>query len=386
MAIAAVGFGVVALLLAGGFIEWIFKDMRESTIHSQLGHIQVVRPGYYESGRADPFEYLLPDRSEEFGEIGRLTNAKVISPRLTFSGLISSGEATISFIGEGVEPDKERIVSSTLHVSQGEDLLVRDPRGIIMGRGLAANLGVALGDTVVLMANTASGGVNAVECHVRGFFSTITKAYDDTALRMPLSTARELLKTRGSHVWVVLLSETPQTSATLAQLRAKYAAKKLQFTPWNELADFYNKTVALFSKQVGVMKLIIGIIIILSISNTLTMSVMERTGEIGTAMAVGLRRQTILRMFLLEGVLLGVFGGTIGLIVGWLAAQAISFIGIPMPPPPGMGRGYTGQILVSWGLARDALFLAIFTTLMASLYPAWKASRMIIVDALRHNR
>lgn len=386
MAIAAVGCGVLALLLAGGFIEWIFKDMRESTIHSQLGHIQVVRPGYYESGRADPFEYLLPDHSEEFSEIDRLPNAKVISPRLTFSGLISSGEATISFIGEGVEPDKERIVSSTLHISQGEDLLVRDPRGIIMGRGLAANLGVALGDTVVLMANTESGGVNAVECHVRGFFSTITKAYDDTALRMPLSTARELLKTRGSHVWVVLLSETPQTPATLAQLRAKYAAKKLQFTPWNELADFYNKTVALFSKQVGVMKLIIGIIIILSISNTLTMSVMERTGEIGTAMAVGLRRQTILRIFLLEGVLLGVFGGTIGLIVGWLAAQAISFVGIPMPPPPGMGRGYTGQILVSWGLARDALFLAIFTTLLASLYPAWKASRMIIVDALRHNR
>ncbi len=386
MAVVAVSFGIVALLVAGGFIEWIFVDMREATIRSQLGHIQVVRPGYFESGLSDPFAYLLPEDSKELREIDRLDHLKVLGPRIAFSGLISHGEATVSFVGEGVEPDKELLLSRTLQIPKGNELSGREPNGIIMGLGLAANLGVDIGDKVVLIANTPSGGVNAVECRVRGFFSTISKAYDDSAIRVPISTVRKLLRVSGSHVWVMLLDETASTQPVIAALRTAYANKGLEFVPWSDLADFYNKTVELFKKQVGVMKLIIGIIIVLSISNTLMMSVMERTGEIGTSMALGVKRTQIMRQFLLEGLMLGVIGGVIGLVLGWICAQAISAIGIPMPPPPGMARGYTGEILVNRGLVGDAFILAVGTTLLASLYPAWKASRMVIVEALRFNR
>lgn len=74
------------------------------------------------------------------------------------------------------------------------------------------------------------------------------------------------------------------------------------------------------------------------------------------------------------------------MLIGLLLATIISAIGIPMPPPPGMARGYTGEILITPDMLLEALALAIVTTLIASLYPAWKASRMQIVDALRHNR
>jgi putative ABC transport system permease protein len=113
---------------------------------------------------------------------------------------------------------------------------------------------------------------------------------------------------------------------------------------------------------------------------------MERTGEIGTAMALGFKRRTILRVFVAEAAVLGLIGGVSGLLLGLLLAKGISTIGIPMPPPPGMARGFTGEILVTSQLAADALALAFATTLLASLYPAWKASRMEIVNALRHNR
>jgi putative ABC transport system permease protein len=76
----------------------------------------------------------------------------------------------------------------------------------------------------------------------------------------------------------------------------------------------------------------------------------------------------------------------IGLLLGFVLASMISAVGIPMPPPPGMARGFTAEILVTGQLALDALVLALSTTLLASLYPAWKASRMDIVDALRHGR
>ncbi len=386
MAIVAVSFGIIALLLAGGFIEWIFVDMRESTIRSQLGHVQVVRPGYFKSGVSDPFAYLLPEKSDELLKIQTVPELTVLGSRIAFSGLVSHGEATVSFIGEGVEPDKEHLLSRTLQIPRGLELSANEPNGIIMGLGLAANLGVDVGDKVVLIANTPAGGINAVECSIRGLFSTISKAYDDTALRAPISTVRKLLRVSGSHVWVMLLDKTPATQKVVTDLRAKFPDNKLEFVPWNDLADFYNKTVELFRKQIGIMKLIIGIIIVLSISNTLMMSVMERTGEIGTSMALGIRRVQIMRLFLMEGLMLGVIGGVIGMVLGWICATTISAIGIPMPPPPGMARGYVAGIVLNRGLIFDAFILAVGTTLVASLYPAWKASRMVIVDALRFNR
>ena len=81
--------------------------------------------------------------------------------------------------------------------------------------------------------------------------------------------------------------------------------------------------------------LLIGVIIVLGISNTLTMSVLERTGEIGTILAIGTRPQRVLELFVLQGLLLGVVGGIVGLVVGFLLAQAISMSGYPCLLPLG---------------------------------------------------
>jgi putative ABC transport system permease protein len=132
--------------------------------------------------------------------------------------------------------------------------------------------------------------------------------------------------------------------------------------------------------------LVIGLLILLSISNTLTMAVMERTSEIGTMMALGLRRRKVLRLFLNEGVVLGMVGGILGVSVGWALALLISYVGIPMPPPPGMDVGFTAEIMVTRTLAFAALTMAVIATTLAAVYPAWKASRLEIVHALRHNR
>jgi putative ABC transport system permease protein len=386
IAVGAVTFGITALILASGFIEWIFLDMRESTINAQLGHVQIVRPGYHDAGKADPYAFLLPEAVPELEAPGAPREIKTIAPRLSFSGLISHGDATLSFIGDGVSPQEEAAFGNALLISAGKNLAADDPRSIIMGEGLARNLGVGVGARVVLLASTASGGTNAVEVTVRGLFSTITKSYDDAALRVPLATARELLRAKGSHVWIVLLNKTARTDSMLAKLRSKLPHDQFEVVPWYQLADFYNKTATLFTRQVQGVRLIIALIILLSISNTMTTSVMERIGEIGTAMALGIRRSGILRLFLYEGALLGCFGGILGLLVGLVLAAVISAVGIPMPPPPGMARGYTAQIVLTWGMALQSLALAVGTTLAASILPAWKASRMEIVNALRHNR
>ena len=385
IAILAIGFGVISMMLAAGFIEWIFQETREDAIKNQYGHIQIVIPGYHEGGQADPFAYLLPKNSPALKNLEQIPEVQSVVPRLIFNGLISHGESTLTFIGEGVDPARDPALGN-LHLIKGKPLSLDKPKEILLGVGLAANLGVQTGDTVVLLANTASGGINAVEATVRGLSFTSMKAIDDVMLRIPISMARELLRTSGSHIWITTLKHTNLTDKVMSRLKGEGSLKNFEIVPWTKLADFYNKTVELFSRQIGVVKLIIAVIIVLSISNTMTMSVMERTVEIGTSMALGVRQRSILRLFVMEGVLLGAIGGVGGVTLGFLLATLASTIGIPMPPAPGMTEGFTAAIIVTPRIIWEALAISLVTTLLASLYPAWRASRLVIVDALRHNR
>lgn len=386
VAILTVALGLVAYLLAGGFIEWIFENMRESTIRSQLGHMQIVKPGYFEKGIADPYNYLLDNDPDAEVAIQRTPHVSSIAKRLAFSGLASAGDLTVNFIAEGIEPMKEALISNQIHVRSGSNLDNNDDRQALLGEGLAKVLGVKPGDSLVLLVTAANGSPNAVELTVKGVFYTSSKEFDDSALRVPIAVAHRLIRVQQSTSWVILLDDTQFTIDVVRQLQRKLSVTKFEIIPWIELADFYQKTVVLFGKQLDVMKMIIAMIIILTISNTQTMTVLERTTEIGTILAIGLRQSDVLRSFVLEGTMIGILGGIVGIMIGWIAATLLSHIGIPMPPPPGMEVGFTAAIIFTWKLALDAFVIAFLTTVIASILPAWRASRMNVVDALRSNQ
>jgi putative ABC transport system permease protein len=386
--LTAIAAGVAALMVAGGFIEWNLWALREGTIQSRLGHIQVMREGYREAGAANPNAYLLPEGSAQLAAIESLPHVEVATPRLSFSGLISHGDATVSFLGEGVVADKEQAISRYLSFGEGKGLSAQESDGIILGRGLAATLGVRGGDRVVLLVSNPRGGVAAVDATVRDTFYTSSKAYDDVALRVPIAMARQLVGVNGAHRWVVLLDNTENTDAALGAVRTRLGqeARAYELVPWHAQADYYAKVRRLYSAQLNVLQFIIAVVITVSISNALVMSVIERTHEIGTMMAMGSRRRTILGMFVAEGTLVGAIGALAGLVLGWLLAWLISSIGIPMPPSPGMDFSYVGRVMVTTPVAVAAAIVAMVAALLGSLYPAWKASRLPIVDALRHSK
>ena len=315
-----------------------------------------------------------------------ISEIKAIVPRLSFSGLISHGESTISFIGDAIDPIEQKYFGNSLQILSGNNLSRESPLHLIAGEGLANSLGLKIGDQVVLFVRTVSGGVNAIEMTVEGIFNTVSKAYDDNALRIPIETAQKLLRTQNIHSWIVLLNDTEQTDQVLNKLNATLPPKQYEVVPWYHLSDFYNKTIELFSKQVWVIKLIIALIIMLSISNMMTTNIMERVGEIGTTMALGIKKREIMRGFFREALLIGCTGGLLGILLAMLLADIISKIGIPMPPPPGMTRGYIGQIIVTTDSLIESFILVVVTTIIAAIFPTWKSTRIHIVDALRHNR
>ncbi|WP_454456874.1 ABC transporter permease [Thauera phenylacetica] len=157
LALAIICGGVVSYLLAGGFINWVLWAMREAAIQSQLGHVQITRPGYFREGVSDPYSFLL-DRDTSVVASAAGFEVRTIAPRLAFTGLLSKDETTISFIGEGVDPEAEAPLSWAITVMEGTDLRAGGPDSVVLGEGLAANLGVHPGDLVVLLGNTPGGG------------------------------------------------------------------------------------------------------------------------------------------------------------------------------------------------------------------------------------
>src|SRR5262245_21449718 len=110
-ALLTVVIAVVAMVLADGFAQWIFWAMREGTIQSELGHIQVVKTGYYTTGAADPFAYVIPESSPVRDQIESTPGVRLVAPRLKVAGLVGRGETTVSFIADGVDPQKESELS-----------------------------------------------------------------------------------------------------------------------------------------------------------------------------------------------------------------------------------------------------------------------------------
>ncbi len=153
---------------------------------------------------------------------------------------------------------------------------------------------------------------------------------------------------------------------------------------WNELSDFYEKTVELYDRQFGVLRLIILIMVLLSVVNSVNMTLFERTREFGTMLAVGDRSTTIFRLIMTESFILGIMGAILGMAVGCLAAVGISAIGIPMPPPPNANLGYTAMIRLVPETVMTAGAIGFWAAVLATIMPARRAARLDIVEALRH--
>jgi putative ABC transport system permease protein len=109
--LAAMGFGGAAVVVFGGFVHSLYAGVRESTIRSQVGHIQLYRRGFSEKGNLAPYDYLIRDYAALRAELLRVEHVKMVTARLGFSGLVSTGDNTMSFVGIGVEPETEAELS-----------------------------------------------------------------------------------------------------------------------------------------------------------------------------------------------------------------------------------------------------------------------------------
>jgi putative ABC transport system permease protein len=385
---ATVAFGTLAILVAAGFMEYSFYGLQETTIRTDLGHIQIENPVPIQTNGEHPLVYGLENVTTLKKQIDEMPAVRYSMARLELQGIISNGEQSEIFVGRGVEADKEEAFASNFApLIAGKGLYqanLEEPEEphIVLAEKLAAKLEVKPGDWVTILTTTVYGGLNGMDFKVAGLVRHFTPEYNERFIMFTLPATQELVQTDKISRLIVVLRETNQTDTSIAQIRTQFP--NLNVIPWHEKATFYHSVVNLYWTIFGFLGSIIFVVVILTSFNTLMMTVMERISEVGTLMAVGIPRTKVMWAFLLEGGLIGFFGALIGIIATLVVAVVVNLIQIPMPPPPGGTFGYPFKLHLVGEYFILIPLLITLSCMLATYIPARYASRLNISWALRH--
>jgi putative ABC transport system permease protein len=274
-------------------------------------------------------------------------------------------------------------MASSLPFIKGKGFSKKNSFQIVLGSGLAIKLNAKVKNNITVLVQTLEGVVNALDLETVGIFQTGIAEVDDNTFFVPLKTAQTLMDTKQVEQVVVLLHNTEDTDKVLDQINRKIDSN-FKGKPWYLISKLYQQ-VELFNKvQNRMVEMILLALMLLAIMNTIAMSVFERTGEIGTIAALGEVRQAILFQFIFEGFLLGALGSIVGVVCGIILTHFINFLQIPIVMP-GTSRSFIIEIHFYFSAFRDAAFLALIASTFAAIFPAVRASRLQVAEALRHN-
>ncbi|NLD69243.1 MAG: ABC transporter permease [Limnobacter sp.] len=381
-ALAGISIGVMGLALADGFIQDVFRQLGEATVKGQLGHIQLARPGFRDGGAGRPEAFVIEDDAAIRKALARQAGVRTVAGRLQLSGVLNASNRELPVEVVGSEPELEADAGDYLSLLDGVRLERAAEFSALLGEGVARQLGVRAGDFVTLTAATFDGSLNALELGVAGVFRTFTKDYDDRAVRVRLVEAQELVQVAGVNTLVVGLEDTDRTAAVLESIRQLPELSDLDARPWYELSDFYANTRELYARQFGVLQLIALCLIAMSVLTSTNITVFERTAEFGTMRALGARSRTVVALIVLESAVLGTLGAILGSLLAVAVGSGLSWIGIPMPPPPNAEAGFTARILLTPGAIVSASLVGVVSAVLGALLPSIRVARIPIVTQL----
>jgi putative ABC transport system permease protein len=401
-----IAIGVIAVVVFGA-ASGAFKAMMIGQMtDSMLGHLQVHQRGYVASIDNLPLTLNLTARQVERVEaaLGDLPEVEAWSPRLKFGGLFSNYTETTSIRLNGVYPDREYATAPLLpsRVTQGDREIRKG--SVLIPELLASGLGVSVGDTIVVIATNREGSVNAAQLRVGGVLEGVTGPggrdgymhIDDAValLRMEEIEISEIAVRLRDFDRLHAVHRRLQESLGAGTGRASTAGPQagsvstggqggsgLEVHTWEALSPFYNIAVMIDMLTTSVRFGLVAIVLV-SVMNVMLMSVYERVREIGTIAAMGTLPGRILSMFVIEGFALGVVGAVAGSLAGSLIILVLRATQLTFS----FGR-QEGLVLSPDVSPLDLLAVSTIVVLVAiagSVQPAYKASRMEPVDALRH--
>lgn len=387
----AIATGFAAVSLFRGYADNTYWGLRQMAVRGEaLGHLTVYKEGWLNKGKIDPDRYLFS--REEIQSIIEVVEEDddviLATPQISISGLVSNGRTSAIFLANGVIPGDEKIIRgswSAVRPVKGDGLSDARLYGVEMAEDLAGHLDLKPGSSGVVMASTLDGQMNALDIEVIGVYDTGSDATNDKYLRVPFAFAQSLFDTDKADRVVVLLDDWEKTeqARTVLLNRLSEAGLPCEIRTWNELSLFYSKVKGMFDMIFMFLFFIVLVIVVMSVVNTMGMAVIERTREIGTLRALGLKRRGVGFLFAVEGAMIGLIGSILGIVLNvgvWAIIRAVK----PTYMPPGVSTPVSLMVnLVPQAMLILAVFLVVLS-LIAAILPARRAAGQNVVNALGH--
>ncbi len=388
MTLLMVGGGVAGLLLVGGFFAFMFRGLRESTIRTGLGHIQIFNAEHFQRDEVHVLDTGISNWRQVAATMQSAQHVRGVAPRIEFYGMLSNGVKSSVFMGSAVDPETEHTMGFDPRVVSGTQLSTSANGEVeaLVGTGVARSMSVKAGDGLTILAVTADGALNGIDVQIVGIVSTGFKDLDDRYLRITLPSAQRLLQSDRVTNLVVGLDRTENTDAVAADIAPRLGgqSQELTFKKWIELAAYYKQVRTLFSGIFLFLGIIVFFMVLMASVNTLLMAMFERTREIGTMLAMGTPRAWIVALFMVEATLTGILGAAVGVAGGNLLGMALNAAGLHLPAPPGTSFDMLFNVLHVPSLMVGSSVMVIVSLALASIVPAIRASRLQIAEALAH--
>lgn len=438
--------GEMAILVFGGYVGAVVHGVQTGVVRN-VGHLQLQRPGFFLVGSSTPVDYGISDykaiiKTLEDDPVLK-PMLKVATSQLQLQGIAGDFNLGLSrsVAGVGFEPrDQNRMRKWNEYDFPGEikpiALPENQPNVLSLGIGVARALHLCVvlnvatcindpapikkakegpaapddlsalidanakatkketpaesGPRLDVLAATSGGAPNVINARVVAAESIGVKEIDDYYLAMTLEMAQGLVYGR----------DKPQVTSVVVQLdrirnvepAREYLKTLIKTKGWDlEVLDYrtlfpaYDQISGLFNSIFGFVASLIGVIVLFSVGNTMSASVMERTVEIGTLRSMGMRRTGIAVQFISEGLLIGVLGTLLGGVVALICAFFINNAGMTWTPPNSIDKNpLVVHVFNSPDLIFGSILILVFLAVLSSLLPALRAARIPVVEALRH--
>lgn len=436
--------GTIAMLIFGGYSNAVVNGVQTGVVR-QAGHLQIQRKNYFLIGTGSPSEYGIADYTTLMTVLRNdpvlKPTLRMVTPLLQLQGIAGNFNRGVSRTvgGNGYVARDQNVMRKWNEYKFPDNpppvALPEDEREVLsIGIGVARSLLLcsALGEArcsdvalphkaggptapddisalvdaqvsnvpaseankgvrLDLLAAAANGAPNVVNARVAGAESLGVKEIDDSYLAMPLELAQQLVYGRGSDPQVtsvvLQLHSTRQLETARARVNELIKANKwdLEVLDYAALYPAYEQIKGLFTSIFGFVSMLIGVVVLFSVANTMSASVMERTVEIGTLRSMGVRRTGVSAQFLTEGLLIGLIGTGVGCALALLCAWGINSAGWTWTPPNSIDKiPLVVHVFNSPNLIIGSVLGLLLLAAVSSVLPAYRAARIPIVEALRH--
>jgi len=386
LTISSIAVGLAAVMFGQSLLRSFQMQMIDKSTGIMLGHLQVQRRGVRDR--------KVPDKLLSGGEgirdsLAADPRVAAAGIRLLYTGLAQAAGGSRAILVVGVEPSAERELSILPGYLKEGEYLGEDPRGVVLGAKLAAELDVRLGERLVLMAQAPGGDMNSELFRVSGLFETGSVNYDSQVVYIGLGPARRLRDRlgRASHV-VLKLRDPGEIDAFHRDHAAGLEDPEAELLTYREVGSEVAGIKKFQDALLIVILIIIFAIVGLGIQNTISMSFFERIREFGVVRALGARPSVVRGLLLTEAAFMGTIGAVLGFLLG---LGLIGFFGVQgLELPLGRAMAYfipfdnVIYMRPIWEMHLWSAAGVFLVSVATSIGPALRASRLIVAEALRH--